>query len=654
MKDPFGGQDFLDLDLESAGADAEAWQAALKNEEGADQIARERTGSRSRVRFFYLAMAAIFVLLIGRLSFLQIVKSDQNKALAEGNRVRQTDIRAPRGVIYDTKRNLIARNIPNFEVTVVPAELPRRPEDRSVIYERLSEPLKKPADEIRRAAEEKGLRYGQQVLVADKLDRDSSVLLRIRANNLPGVQIQDNPQRIYTETDLYAHVLGYIGRVSEDDLKRKPSFQASDYVGKTGLEQVYEDELRGQPGQRRVEVNAQGETAKELQSNEPVSGHNLQLSINPDLQKSMWLAVENGVKSTKKGKATGGSAIAMNPKNGEVLGYISYPSFDNNKFTGGIPEGDYRALADNPDKPLFNRPVSGEYPPGSTFKLVTATAALAEGVVSPTTNVASPPFIEVGGSKFVDWDPKGHGSVTPVSALAVSSDVFFYKVSGGYSGQRGVGEKKLADYMWQFGLGQKTGIDLPEEKTGLVPTPDYKDKVEHEPWYIGNTYQMGIGQGFDLATPLQVATYTATIAQNGIAYKPHLVHAIENPENPNDRHEVKSEPLVNLKVETDVIKIVQDGMRQAVLSGTAIDLKDMPVPVCGKTGTAEFANQTNAHAWFTAYAPCNDPQIVVTVMIEGGGEGSDVAVPAAKRILETFFGATAKPSAKPTPTGRPG
>lgn len=647
-KDPFDSGNFLDLDLDTAGAESEAWQGALKNEDSPEHLANERKGSRSRLQFFRLAIAAVFLLLAGRLAVLQIVNSSQNQALAEGNRVRETEIRAPRGVIYDAHRGIIARNIPNYEVTVVPAELPREEADRTEIYAKLASALNKPVEEIKKQAESKGPRYGQQVVVADKLDRDASVLLRMRANNLPGVTVQDNPHRQYANPELYAHLLGYTGRVSEDDLKRNPDFQTSDYVGKTGLEVVYEDDLRGKAGQRRMEVNAQGESIKELQSDDPTNGKNLLLAIDPDLQKAMSAAVQNGVKSSSK-KATGGSAVALNPKNGEVLGMVSEPTFDNNRFEQGIPESEYRTLADDERKPLFNRPIAGEYPPGSTFKLVTATAALAEGVVTPDKFLASPAFIEVGGSKFVDWKKEGHGSANAARALAVSSDVYFYKVSGGFRDQTGVGEKKLADYMRQYGLGEQTGIDLPDEQDGLVPTPDYKKKTFDEPWYIGNTYQMAIGQGYDLATPIQVATYTAAVANNGIAYKPHVVRAIENPDDPNDRKEVTPQPLVNLKVDGDVIRTVQEGMRQAVTSGTAVELNSFPVKVCGKTGTAEFANETQTHAWFTAYAPCDDPQIVVTVMIEGGGEGSDVALPATKRILEQYFKVAAKPSASPKP-----
>jgi penicillin-binding protein 2 len=270
--DPFDSGDLLDLDLDTSGAESEAWQGALKNEEGPEQIARERKGNRSRLQFFKLAIAAVFLLLAGRLAILQIANSSQNQALAEGNRVRETEVRAPRGVIYDANHGLIARNIPNFEVTVVPAELPRKDADRTDVYAKLASALNKPVEEIKKQAESKGAHYGQQVVGADNHDRDASVLLRIRANNLPGVTVQDNPHRQYSDPDLYAHILGYTGRVSEDDLKRNPNFEASDYVGKTGLEVIYEDQLRGKAGKRRMEVNAQGESIKELQSDDPTSG----------------------------------------------------------------------------------------------------------------------------------------------------------------------------------------------------------------------------------------------------------------------------------------------------------------------------------------------------------------------------------------------
>lgn len=634
-KDPFESNQPLDLDVDTTGADAEAWQGALKNDEEPERIVNEHKVT-GRMRFFYAAVAMVFIVLLGRLSILQIVNWNQNKALAEGNRIRETDVRAPRGVIYDAKHGLIARNVPNTEVSIIPIELPRKADDRQTIYQKLSGLLKKPAADIKQVAESKGTRYGQQIVIADKLNRDDAMLLRVQGSDLAGVHIEDNPQRQYENTDQYAHVIGYTGRVSEDDLKRNRNFEPSDFVGKTGLERVYEDQLRGTAGKQRVEVNASGESIKELASTEPQSGKNLVLGIDPDLQKTMYAAVDDGIHSSAH-KATGGSAIALNPKTGEILSMVSLPSFDNNEFVNGIDQAKYSELANDPKKPLFNRPVSGEYPPGSTFKLVTATGALAEGVIDPGTYISSPGSIEVAGSKFVDWNPGGHGSVNVVGAIAQSSDVFFYKVSGGFGNQKGLGENKLGDYMRQYALGKQSGVDLPEEHTGLVPSDKYKQETFNEQWFIGDTYHMGIGQGFVLATPIQVADYTAAVANNGVAYKPHLVKAFENPDNPNDVQTVKSEPLINLSVDRNVIEQVQAGMKQAVESGTSIELKDLPFKVCGKTGSAEFANETSSHAWFTAYAPCDDPQIVITVLIEGGGEGADVALPAAKKGFEEFF-----------------
>nr|MDP9212198.1 penicillin-binding protein 2 [bacterium] len=491
------------------------------------------------------------------------------------------------------------------------------------------------------------LQHGQAVLIADGLDRESSVLLRMRAQDLAGVTVQNNPRREYADPELYAHLLGYVGKVSAEDLEENPELRQNDYVGKTGLERVYQDKLAGTPGQRRLEVNAQGEILKELQSTEPKPGQSAQLGIDPKLQKAMHDAVENGISSSRR-QATGGSAVALDPKTGTILGMVSLPSFDNNDFVGGIGEEKYRELAEDPTKPLFNRPVSGEYPPGSTFKIVTATGALAEGVVGPNDYLSSPPALEIEGYEFPDWKEDGHGSVNAVRALAVSSDVYFYKVSGGHDDIEGLGEDKLGDYMRQFGIGTPTGIDLPDEQDGLVPSQSYKKATFGEDWFIGNTYHMGIGQGFILTTPLQVATYTSAIAGNGIAYKPHLVKAYVNSENKKEKTPFKSEPLVNLKVDRAVIETVQQGMREVVENGTGQELNTLPVDICGKTGSAEFANETSAHAWFTAYAPCDDPRIVLTVMIEGGGEGSDVAVPAAKRIFESYFDVrAASPSPNP-------
>lgn len=654
MSDPFKSHHSLDIDYDTSYEQTEAWQDALKND-GSTAVATERRAKVSRVKFFYFVTLGVLLLLGGRLMTLQILNSGQNRALAEVNRIREASIPAARGVVYDTKRQIIARNEANFEVLVTPSELPRKPEERQALYATLASVLKKSPPELQTTAESKGLRYGQPILLADQIDRDTSILVRVRTANLPGIHTQDNPQRRYERPEEFAHLLGYTGRVSDDDLKKHPELSQADFVGKTGLEAVYNGVLSGQTGKRRVEVNAAGQSVKELQSTDPVPGKNLVLSVDADLQHVMADSVSKEIAASQR-HATGGSAIALNPKNGEVLGMVSLPSFDNNKFVSGIDQTSYKALAENPDKPLFNRPIAGEYPPGSTFKIVTATAGLGEGVVTPSTYLSSPPELVLDGFKFPDWNPRGHGNLTIEGALAESSDVFFYKVAGGLNDQKGVGEDKMAAYMRQYNLGALSGIDLPDEHTGLVPTPKYKQDTFHEPWYIGDTYHMGIGQGFVLTTPLQVADWTAAIAGGGIAYKPHLVKAIENADNPADAHVVKPEQLINLKTNTSVAQTIKEGMRQAVASpsGTSVGLKDLPMSVCGKTGSAEFANETRSHGWFTAFAPCDDPQIVVTVMIEGGGEGADVALPAAKSILQQFFHLPVTAVANPKEAGAAG
>jgi penicillin-binding protein 2 len=645
MNDPFKDNEYLDINFDTSYEESELWQGALRNEEDASGLVAERPAASTRIKFLAGAIGLITLLLAGRLLVLQIIDSSQNKALAEGNRIRETLIPAPRGVIYDANRTIVARNVPNFEVRVIPSDLPKKSEERAATYATLAEVLKKSPDEIARASEAKGLRSSTPILIAEKLDRDTSMLLQIRANNLRGVLIENNPQREYTRPEQYAHLLGYTGRVSEEDLKRDSSLSPSDFIGKLGIEQTYQNELKGSAGKQRVEVDASGQVLKQLQSTDPTAGKSLVLGIIPELQQTMFQAVADGIKSSKRA-ATGGSAIALNPKNGEILGMVSLPSFDNNLFVDGISESKYATLAGDPRKPLFNRPIAGEYPPGSTFKIVTATAALGEGVVQPGTYLASPPELDIEGYKFPDWDKNGHGSVNAAKALAVSSDVYFYKVSGGYTDVKGVGVNKLGDYMRTFGIGKPSGIDLPGEQKGLIPTPQYKKDTFGEDWFVGNTYQMGIGQGFVLTTPLEVLNYAAAIAGNGVAYKPHIVKAIENPDNPQDSKAIQPEEYIKLGVSQTVIDTVKDGMRQAVQGGTASALRSLPIDICGKTGSAEFANETNAHAWFTAFAPCNDPQIALVVMIEGGGEGSDVAVPAAKKILAQHFGVQIKDEPK--------
>ena len=385
--------------------------------------------------------------------------------------------------------------------------------------------------------------------------------------------------------------------------------------------------------------------------NDPaIAGHNLVMTIDADFQKVVEAALQ---KALVKAKAKQAVAIALDPRNGDVLAMVSLPSYDNNLFATGISVDDYTTLAQDPLHPLMDQAISAQVPPGSTFKLIPASAALQEHVLDINTRLQTPGVLWVPNKyfpddlalaqPFYDWYKPGFGSLTIRQGIAESSDVFFYQVAGGSfpDFDNGLGEERLAAYSRMFGVGQLTGIDLPGEAKGLVPDPVWKRQTIGDIWTIGDTYNMGIGQGYVLATPLQVANYTAIVANGGTLYKPQLVHAINDSEGRLMR---TVEPQVIRKVAVDPknLAIVREGMRLGVTSGTSVNANLAQVNVAAKTGTAEYygakiAGHLPTHAWFTAFAPYDNPQIVVTIFVYGGGEGSAVAAPAAAEILRAYF-----------------
>jgi penicillin-binding protein 2 len=370
-------------------------------------------------------------------------------------------------------------------------------------------------------------------------------------------------------------------------------------------------------------------------------GNNIVTSLDKDFQKAIADALSEGM---NKSGAKAGSVIALNPKNGNVLGMVSLPSFDNNLFAKGISSDKYSELLNDPAKPLFNRSVSGTYPSGSVIKPVIAAAALQENVVNINTTVLSTgslvlknqynPEIEY---VFPDWKPGGHGRVNVIGAIANSVNTYFYYIGGGYESFKGLGASRLEKYLKLFGLGPKLGIDLPGEVDGLVPTPEWKEEVQGETWYTADNYQMSIGQGNLLVTTLQVVSYTSTIANGGTLYKPRVVQKIVDQKDSLVKEYV---PEIIRKdfVSRENIDIVKQGMRETVISGSARSLNSLSFEVAGKTGTAQYGpNNSKQHAWFSAFAPYENPEIALVVLLEGGGEGSSYAVPVARKILEYYF-----------------
>ncbi len=587
--------------------------------------------------FLKFILVICFVFLSYRLFVLQIVDASKNRDLAQGNSIRPRAILSSRGVIFDSKGRWLARNKPSFALGVYPSDLPIEKKERLSVLSRLSEISAVSVSEIEKKIFEAGSASIQAVIIKADLPREEALILEEKTFGLSGVLIVEQATREYQSQSGLAHILGYTLPISAEEKKNNPNYISSEQYGKLGIEKVYENNLRGLPGIEEVEVDSKGKVVRTLLGNgirEPVSGDNIILNINLDLQNQMANDLSVGI-SAAGADVHSGVAIAINPNTGAVLGLVSLPSYDNNIFSGEVDQNQYQALLNDPNLPLLNRATMGAYPSGSVIKIVMAAAGLEDGIITKNTSIETPPEITVGEYKFPDW--KWHTGMTNVTrALAESNDIFFYALSGGFDKISGLGVEKIAKYLSLFGFGKKTGIDLASESTGLVPTPEWKERVKKENWYIGNTYHLGIGQGDFLTTPIQMAKALLPFANGGKLLTPQIVKEITNS---NEEVVKKFSPVVEKEgfISAENIKTVQEGMRQTVLYGSARTMADLPVSSAAKTGTAQFLNNQKMHAWFVTYAPYENPEIAVVVLVDGGGQGNEVALPVAKSILSWYF-----------------
>ena len=619
-----------------AGAD---WleQSALIGQRGGKTVGKNF--AIGKVSIISLVLLLLFGVAIGRAAWLQLVKGDYYYDLAEGNRVRVERLEAKRGVIYDRAGRPLVRNSANFLLYFIPADLPKDQAARAEVIGRVSENL----PELAPAAIEAllaGIKPGsldayQPLFIADNLDYEKALKLYLEQDNLPGVVLTNKTRREY---DLYSlslsHLLGYTGKISQAELvKFGKEYLPIDYIGKTGVENFWENEMKGVNGKKQIEVDALGKEKKIINQEAGLDGHNLVLSLDIELQKKLEESLGSELKKLRLNKAC---AVALDPNNGEILAMVSLPSFNNNDFARGLTVSEYQKISGHPDQPMFNRCISGEYPSGSTIKPVVAAAALAEGIINENTSFLSTGGLHISQWFFPDWKAGGHGLASVKRALAESINTFFYYIGGGYQDFKGLGLDLMTKYERLFGLDAQTGVDLPGEAAGFLPSADWKLKTKHEKWYIGDTYHLAIGQGDILVTPLQVADYTTVFANGGSLYRPHLIKQVLDSQD-KLMVEADAKPIRSQVVSPKTIEIVRQGMRQAVTSGSAQSLLSVAVPVAGKTGTAQWSSDKSAHAWFTGFAPYNNPEIVVTILIEQGGEGSAAAVPVAKEVLDWWF-----------------
>jgi penicillin-binding protein 2 len=613
-------------------------ESALDEDSPVEGFAQVETESRGGPILSWLrfGMLAVGVVLAVKLFSLQVVEGGKFLTLAEGNRLRVQTILAPRGQIVDRTGAVLVRNTASFSLIATPVDLSKDNLDSEI--KRLVELLHLDEGEIRDKLKNYSPRSFQPIILKQDLTQEESILFQTHAGEFSGFSVNSIPVREYPSPFAFSHLLGYSGLISETEFNERTGqgYEPNDFIGKSGIELSYEQYLRGVNGAKQVEVDASGRPVKVIGSIEPQPGHVVQLNINQGLQQVLYDAFQKNSTRVK------GAAVAMNPKTGEVLALLSLPGYDNNLFAHGISSVDYQKLTTDPLLPLFNRAIAGVFPPGSTVKPVVAAAALQEGVVKENTIINDRGVLVIPHQfdpnqryNFYGWKRDGLGPMTVRSAIAKSSDIYFYTAVGGHPSSPidGLGVERLSQYYRKFGAGKTTGIDLQGEKSGLVADPAWKadyfkgDKILSK-WYLGDTYHVAIGQGDMLTTPLQVALWTAAVANNGVAYKPTILKRVVD-QSGKIIYEPQQEVLVKDVASQEVFKIVQEGMRQTVIDGSATSLNITSVPVAAKTGTSQFdgADPSRTHAWFTSYAPYNDPQLVITVLVEAGGEGYAAAGP---------------------------
>ena len=574
-----------------------------------------------RLTVLLVAMVLVIFILAARVAHLQIVDGEYYSRLADGNRIRIIPSVAPRGTFFDRNGQLLVTNRPGFVVSLLPLTEPISPE----VVVRISRLLNVPVEEIeRKLSVHSGF---DPIRIRQDVTPDIVTIIEEQKYDYPGVVIEVQPIRNYILKQECAHTLGYVSEISDAELeaKKDEGYKSGDIIGKFGLEKVYDKFIRGVDGGEQVEVDVAGKPVQILGKKEPIPGYDLILTIDRDLQVAAEQAVDQMLGEIG---AHAAAAVVLNPQNGEVLAMVSRPAFDPNLFAHGISNKDWDAINTNPYHPMDNKTITGEYPPGSTFKIVTGTAALAAGKVAPDEMI-----FDSGQHWLV---PKGNAGGEALgwldfhNALAHSDNVYFYEM-----GNR-LGADLLEHYAQMFGLGSTTGIDLPYESPGIADWKEYKWEVYHDEFYLSEIMDAAIGQGFNLVTPLQASMIMGEIAANGNRYRPHVVKKIVTQDGELIK-EFTPELVGQLDVSPEIIQLVQAGLHEVTKTGTAArNFEGFPYEIAGKTGTAENSQGAD-HGWFVGYAPFDNPTVSVAVIVEQGGFGASSAVPIGRKILEAAF-----------------
>jgi penicillin-binding protein 2 len=575
-------------------------------------------------RRFIIAIAVtvfIFFSFIGRASALQLIHGEYYRALAEGNRTQIHSIPSERGLIYDRNGIILAENEPIFRLIARANQLPSDFDDYSSVVIKLSEVLHRSESDL--LAELALIQEDEaESLIADDILYDDAMAFYVNREDYSGFYLEMTSQRRYITDTIpsLSHVLGFTAMINEDEYegRRDEGYRSFDPIGKQGLELTFESSLRGEYGNEVVEVDAFGHIERIVAKDDPVQGGSLSTTIDARLQSY----IESVLKDLLNNEASRASVIVMDPRTGEILSLVSWPAFDANLFSHGISVDAYQELLADADLPLFARAHSGEFPSGSTIKPVFAAAGLIEGIITQSTTFLSTGGLRIGIWYFPDWRASGHGVTDVYHAIADSVNTFFYLIGGGNEKFTGMGIEKLMEYAAQFGFGSPTGVELTSEADGFLPSKAWKLQAKGEQWYIGDTLHASIGQGDFLVTPLQIAASTSIFANDGVRMQPHLL--------------LNDSPEGERIVDEEIATVIQDAMRQTVTQGTAQMLQSLPVAVAGKTGTAQWRTDRENHSWFTGFAPYQDPEIVVTVLIEEGATAAP-ATPIANAVMRWWF-----------------
>lgn len=596
-----------------------------------------------RVRLTIAALLALvaFGTLGLRFYYLQVQRHDYYHTLAESNRISIVPISPNRGLILDRKGIVLAHNFFVYTLEVTPSKVG----NMDTTIANLSELVEISTVDLKRFKKLKAESHSfESVPIRTHLNEIEAAKFAVNRYRFPGVELKSRLYRHYPRGKLGTHAIGYISRINEKDIAKLKednvisNYKGTDHIGKGGVEQAYERELHGSTGFQQVEINADGKAVRVLSGAAPTSGNNIVLSIDAKLQEIAEKAFGD----------RRGSMVAIQPSTGEVLGFVSMPTFDPNLFVDGIDYDNWNALNNSIDKPLINRTLKGIYPPGSTFKPFVALAGLEAGKREPPYSIQDAGYFTLPNSRhrYRDWKPSGHGTVDMRKAITISCDTFFYGLA------MELGIERLTDFVRHFGFGQKTGLDIHGEVSGLLPTPEWKKRRFKQPWYMGETVIVGIGQGYTLVTPMQLAYATATLANQGTAIRPHIVNAVVN----SKTHVVTPIPhtvLDKIELKSQNLDIVKAGMVDVTLpGGTAASVgANAGYSIAAKTGTAQVIGikqnekynehsineRHRDHALFIAYAPAEAPKIAIAVIVENGGHGGSAAGPIARKVMDYYL-----------------